>query len=484
MLFNSLEYLLFFPLVVALYFALPFRMRWVALLAASYYFYMSWKAEYAVLILIATFVNYAAAIQIHRSKNHSIRKNYLVLSLVVSLGILFVFKYFNFFMDSASSTAGAIGLGWESPALRLLLPIGISFYTFQALSYTIDVYLGRQEPERHPGIFALYISFFPQLVAGPIERAGRLLPQFKKKHDFDYERVTDGLKLILWGFFKKLVIADRLAIYVNQVYGNPTDHTGLPLIIATYFFAFQIYCDFSGYSDIAIGSARVMGFDLMDNFNRPYFAKNPVEFWRRWHISLSTWFRDYLYIPLGGSRVSRKRLYLNLAVVFLITGLWHGAAWTFVVWGGIHGLYIIGYNMSRGLREKANTKLGLVRYPGMMKYVNVFVTFNLVSFAWIFFRANSMSDALYIAGHLFSGINAGQFTLKALSGKMVPAEFIIAVASILFMEVVHLIQRHSHMRSFLTDKPLWLRWPIYYILMFSILLLGVFGANEFIYFQF
>ena len=320
MLFNSLHFLIFFPIVIVIYFCIPHKYRWILLLFASYYFYMSWKAEYVILILISTIIDYFVAIKISREDNEKMRKIYLLLSIITNIGLLISFKYLNFISSSVSEFLQLFSIQFSPIILDVLLPVGISFYTFQTLSYTIDVYRRRIKPERHFGIFAVYVSFFPQLVAGPIERGKNLLPQFLEKHYFDYIRVTNGLKLMLWGFFKKIVIADRLAVVVNAVYNNPTEFTGAPLILATVFFAFQIYCDFSGYSDIAIGTAQVMGYNLMDNFKRPYFAGSISEFWQRWHISLSTWFRDYLYIPLGGSRVSIPRWYFNLIIIFIVSG--------------------------------------------------------------------------------------------------------------------------------------------------------------------
>ncbi|MFC1608484.1 MBOAT family O-acyltransferase [Candidatus Latescibacterota bacterium] len=337
MLFNSIHYFFFFPVIVAVFYSIPHRFRWMLLLAASYYFYMCWKPEYLVLILIATAVNYLAGLMMGAAASVKARKLYLVLSLSTSLGILFCFKYFNFFNESFRALFTRLNLLYDVQAFEVLLPVGISFFTFQALSYSIDVYRGDREPEKHPGIFALYVAFFPQLVAGPIERSTRLMPQFFKKVPFGCDRVTDGLKKILVGLFKKVVIADRLALYVDAVYNNQAQHSGSTLLLATIFFSFQIYCDFSGYSDIAIGSARVLGYELMENFKRPYLSRSVGEFWKRWHISLSTWFRDYLYIPLGGSRVAYWRRYTNIFIVFLISGLWHGANWTFVVWGALHG---------------------------------------------------------------------------------------------------------------------------------------------------
>ncbi|HOJ12159.1 MAG TPA: MBOAT family O-acyltransferase, partial [Clostridiales bacterium] len=341
MLFNSLEFLIFYPIITILYFILPYRARWVLLLAGSYYFYMAWRPEYIILIMISTFVSYFTGIKIGQANNKSTKKKYLNLSLLINLGLLIVFKYFNFFNDSLRTLFTQLNLPYNVPGFNLLLPMGISFYTFQTLSYSIDVYRGTMKPETHFGIFALYVSFFPQLVARPIERADRLLPQFYNKNKFDYDRVTSGLKIMAWGFFKKVVVADRLGIAVSAIYNNPVKHNSIQFIIATLFFTFQIFCDFSGYSDIAIGSARIMGFELMENFKRPYFSKSVAEFWRRWHISLSSWFKDYLYIPLGGNRVSKARNYFNLFITFLASGLWHGANWTFVVWGALHGAYIV-----------------------------------------------------------------------------------------------------------------------------------------------
>ncbi|HOD52534.1 MAG TPA: MBOAT family O-acyltransferase, partial [Candidatus Hydrogenedentes bacterium] len=339
MLFNSLQFVVFFPIVVMVYFALPFRFRWAFLLAASYYFYGCWRANYLVLLFASTILDYVAGLGIGSTNNPRVRTLFLLMSLIGNFGMLFTFKYFNFFTSNFEFLFDFYRI--PKPALQVLLPVGISFYTFQTLSYTIDVYRGEQKPERHFGYFALYVTFFPQLVAGPIERSTRLLPQFFVKHDFDYERLRSGLLIMMVGFFKKLVIADRLSIYVDEVYNNPGKYHGLPVIAATYFFAFQIFCDFAGYSDIAIGSARIMGFELMQNFRRPYFATSISDFWRRWHISLSTWMRDYLYVALGGNRVSKLKWYRNLILTFVLSGLWHGAAWTFVIWGFFHGACLV-----------------------------------------------------------------------------------------------------------------------------------------------
>jgi len=334
---------------------------------------------------------------------------------------------------------------------------------------------------------ALYIAFFPQLLAGPIERATRLIPQFYQRVNFDDQRVTDGLRLMIWGFFEKMVIADNLAILVDSVYNHPTHYQGIGLTLATLFYSFQIYCDFSGYSDIAIGAAQIMGYQTMDNFNRPYFSSSIGDFWRNWHISLSTWLRDYLYIPLGGNRVSRPRWYFNLMVVFLLCGLWHGANWTFILWGGIHGFYLIFSNLTKKIREGIIQKTGLNHPPGFYRAIKVVTTFVLVSFAWIFFRANSVSDSLYIISHLFSGWEK-EFSIDGLRNmvfwKEGRFEFIIGSASIVFLIVVQIFQRNGRIYHLLSSKPIGLRWSFYYFILLAILLCGNFGTKQFIYFQF
>jgi D-alanyl-lipoteichoic acid acyltransferase DltB (MBOAT superfamily) len=323
--------------------------------------------------------------------------------------------------------------------------------------------------------------FFPQLVAGPIERAKNLIHQFYQEHYFDYKRVTDGLKLMLWGFFKKVVIADKLSAIVGAVYNNPTQFTGTPLILATVFFAFQIYCDFSGYTDIAIGAAQVMGFKLMDNFKRPYFSKSLSEFWKRWHISLSSWFRDYLYIPLGGNRISVPRKCANLFIVFLVGGLWHGANWTFVIWGALHGFYLIFETIAMPLKNRILEITRLVNFPRLIQLTGISFTFILVNIGWIFFRAKNVSDAFYILTHLFTNIS---FNIPRLNMGIGWSGFIYCSAIIGFMEFIHLIQEHRSIRQFLDTKSIWFRWTIYIILIYAILFFGVFNKTQFIYFQF
>jgi alginate O-acetyltransferase complex protein AlgI len=354
MLFNSIHFLIFFPVVTLVYFLLRGQnLRLLFMLAASYYFYMSWKWEYGILLFLTTFVDYVLGWLMASAQSKAVKRLLLVLSLCSNLSVLFLFKYYNFFRDAFNIVLEAAHIPGLPPFKFILpsgifLPVGISFYTFQSLSYTIDVYRGQTPAERNFIVFALYVSFFPQLVAGPIERSTHLLPQFRKPYNFDYRRTIEGLRLMLWGFFMKLCIADGVAGYVQSVYGHVHDYTGYPLLLATYLFAFQILCDFSAYSAIAIGSAKILGFDLMENFRRPYFAQSIEDFWRRWHISLSTWFKDYLYIPLGGSRVSTSRWCFNIMLVFLLSGLWHGAAWTFIAWGALHGVYMIAGRAKSG----------------------------------------------------------------------------------------------------------------------------------------
>ncbi len=489
MIFNSIQFLIFFVVVVSTYFLINSKYRWILLLAASYYFYMSWNPTYILLIVLSTVVDYFASLKMAEQETKEKRKKYLLLSLFVNLGLLFFFKYYGFFNNSVSSVVRAFNMNLGLPNFDLLLPVGISFYTFQTLSYTLDVYRGDKEAEKHFGIFALYVSFFPQLVAGPIERSTRLLPQFRKKIDFDSARVASGLQLMLWGYFKKVVVADRLALYVNGVYNNLEGLRGITLILATVFFAFQIYCDFSGYSSIAIGAARVMGFDLMTNFRRPYFAKSIPEFWRRWHISLSTWFKDYLYIPLGGNRVSKIRYYFNLFITFLVSGLWHGAAWTFVIWGALHGFYQIISISTAQFRKNIKDKIGLSNLPTLNKWWQILATFALVNFGWIFFRANSFSDAIYVVNNLFVSLGTQLSSWQNLKAAVVgyglnQYELILAFAVILIMEIVHLMQRQGSVREFLNQKPLLFRWAAYYGLVIIILAFGVYGEAEFIYFQF
>jgi len=480
MLFNSLEFIVFFPLVVAAYFALNPRYRWVLLLLASYYFYMCWNYKYIVLILFSTVVDYAAARLMYKSETKKRKRLFLILSLFSNLGLLFFFKYFSFFGENINALFDQVNIFYNVPAYDFLLPVGISFYTFQTLSYTIDVYKGARKPEYHIGKFALYVAFFPQLVAGPIERSSRLLPQFHKAHKFEYERVKNGIILMVWGFFKKVVIADRLSEYVNEVYNNPEVYGGFQDLIATFFFGSQIYCDFSGYSDIAIGSAMVLGYDLMTNFRRPYLSRSIREFWGRWHISLSTWFRDYLYIPLGGNRVVKWRWYYNLFITFLISGLWHGANWTFVAWGALHGAYLVLAILTTKFRDSYSQSTGLSNIKWLGNFLNLIWTFGLVYFAWIFFRANNLSDAIHFITNIFDfstyNMDVQLFHFKA--------DFYLSFVLIGFLAFVEILQEKYNLIQRLTQQKAVVKWLLFFVILGSIFILGKWDESDFLYFQF
>ncbi|MDJ1496545.1 MBOAT family O-acyltransferase [Cytophagaceae bacterium DM2B3-1] len=481
MLFNSIEFIIFFTIVTSLYFFLEHRYRWFMLLIASCIFYMWFVPVYILILFLTIVVDYYAGIKIEDSVGKK-RKYYLIFSILSTCLILFVFKYFNFFNDTFQSIAQVFHWNYPVNNMSILLPIGLSFHTFQSLSYVVEVYRGNQTVERNFGIYSLYVMFYPQLVAGPIERPQNLLWQFYEEHHFEYNRVVNGLKLMAWGLFKKVVIADRLSEFVNIVYNDPTSYEGISLVIATIFFAFQIYCDFSGYSDIAIGAAQVMGFKLMTNFNRPYFSKTISEFWKRWHISLSTWFKDYLYIPLGGNKVPKWRWQFNLFITFLVSGLWHGASWNFVIWGALNGFYLVVALNTLKVRNKLAKLIGITSFPQLNKWLNIGSTFLLINFAWIFFRANTFDDSLYIVKHLFSGWQNVRFRNILLGQPL--SEFIIAILVIIGMEVVHLLQRRESVRAFVTKRPVWVRWSFYYLIILGILFLGKFDNAEFIYFQF
>jgi alginate O-acetyltransferase complex protein AlgI len=494
MLFNSFEFILFFIFVTTSYFILPHKYRWFLLLASSCYFYMAFIPIY-ILILGATIViDYFAGIYIEKL-NETKTKNYtrwfLIASLIANIGVLAVFKYYNFFIDNFKAITD--GFGWQINYcyLGIALPIGLSFHTFQAMSYTIEVYRGNQKAERHFGIYSLYVMFYPQLVAGPIERPQNILHQFHEKKLFNYLNVTNGLKLMAWGLFKKVVIADRLAIFTDPVFNQPQNYPAITLLIAAIFFSYQIYCDFSGYSDIALGSAQVMGFELMKNFDRPYHSKSISEFWKRWHISLSTWFRDYLYIPLGGSRVATlRRLFFNLFFVFLVSGFWHGANWTFIVWGALHGFYLIFALIKDKLIHKFLPRMKIIK-PGVLNIsIDVIVTFILVMVAWIFFRCKNLADSWLFIKKMFSEIVGDIYiiivykninlNLTAIS----KTQIILSIFLILALETIHIIQGKESMRLMISSKPIIVRWSLYYGIVLAIIFLGVFDKREFIYFQF
>jgi alginate O-acetyltransferase complex protein AlgI len=493
MLFNSLQYLIFLPIVVGLYYIVPHKWRWLLLLVASYYFYMCWKAEYAILLLISTGAAYGTGLGIDRTENLRTKKIYLWSCITLLLGILFTFKYFNFAGASLRGLCAELSIPLQIPISHLLLPIGISFYTFQKISYVLDVYYAKVKAERHFGIFAVYSCFFPQLVAGPIERARHLLPQFFGNHEFSYDRATSGLHLILWGLFKKIVVADRLGILVKAVYDDPGSYSGLPVLVAIVFFAIQIYCDFSGYTDIAIGSARLLGFDLMANFRQPYFSRSITEYWRRWHISLSTWFRDYLFLPLEIATRSNPypmlRVSFNMIFTFFVCGLWHGANWTFAAWGALHGCYMVLDKFFGPVRDQLRTKLKAGVFQTGFDWMNIGLTFGLVTIALIPFRAANFSDAWYVFTHMFSGIgdwfNLGSVAIQ-FRGMGVRLPYLICAAVFAGLVFIYdVIDSRQGAWELLKSKPRPLRWAVYYAMLALVLFFGHENqAQNFIYFQF
>lgn len=481
MLFNSIHFIVFFIVVTTAYFALPYKYRWVLLLSASCYFYMAFVPVFILILGFTIVVDYFAGIFIEQSDGKK-RKLFLIASLIANIGVLVVFKYYNFMNENFTFLLKGFALENPLPFLKILLPIGLSFHTFQAMSYTIEVYRGNHKAERHFGIYALYVMFYPQLVAGPIERPQNILGQFYEKHDFDYDRVVNGLRLMLWGFFKKIVIADRLAVFVNEVYNQPNEYNGGAIWLSTFFFAIQIYCDFSGYTDIAKGAARVMGYELLLNFNRPYFATSIKEFWSRWHISLSTWFRDYLYIPLGGNRVGVFRGYYNLFIVFLISGIWHGANWTYIVWGALHGFYIV---FESGLYKAFPSLINFSKKSFSHKLLMLVITFVLVDFAWLFFRANSIRDAFQL---IKNGVNLSggltSFNINAYSGFINSWELFFCFLFIAVLFLIEWVHRNSF-EMYIKKLSITKRWAYSIGMTLVILFFGIYGNDtQFIYFQF
>lgn len=483
MLFNSLSFAVFLPIVFCLYWLVPGKFRWSVLLASGWFFYMYWDVRFIGLIVLITLISYGCARIIQRSEKASVRKLCMILNTVVCIGILFVFKYFNFFADSFITMLQGFGLPVSSVTLNILLPVGISFYTFQTLGYVIDVYRGTVPAERHFGIYAAFVAFFPQILSGPIPRAGQLLPQISEPQTFRYEQAAYGLKQMAWGFFKKMIIADTLAIYTDLVFGNIQAHTGFTLIAATVMFTFQIYCDFSGYSDIAIGCAKLFGIDLMTNFSVPYLSGSIKEFWSRWHISLSTWFRDYVYIPLGGSRCSRMRHSLNLVATFAVSGLWHGASWTFVIWGILHGVGQVVENLFTGGKKLKGLK-DRITLSALLRTAAVFC---FCAAAWVFFKASSLQDALHVFTHCLEGITSPVTYLRdGLTVMTLTTDRCIDIALMMLTLVIFdCFSLRTDVIKKVGSFPLALRWMIYIVFLFFMLYLLPYKAGgEFIYFQF
>ena len=498
MLFNSIHFIIFFPIVVLVYFFIPNKVKYLWLLAASYYFYMCWDAKYALLILVSTIVTFISGLLIEKVKNSQrdehrkimYKKCVVVASFIINLGILIYFKYINFGISILSKVFNAVHIQLNVPAFDIILPVGISFYTFQALSYTMDVYRNDIYAEKNFFRYALFVSFFPQLVAGPIERSKNLLKQLAVPKKFIFENLQEGLLLMLWGYFLKIVLADRIAMFVDTVYCDYNTYSGMFLIVATILFAIQIYCDFAGYSTIAMGAARILGIQLMENFDAPYLSTSVADFWRKWHISLTSWFKDYLYIPLGGSRKGKFRKYLNIMIVFLVSGLWHGAQLSFVAWGGLNGMYQIIGDILQPLRDKAVSLLHLNRESIGHKVVHIIGTFVFVDFAWIFFRANRFLDAFRIIKSIFTVANPwilfdGSLYICGLDDKNFRF-MILAIGILLFSDIC----KHNRIkvREVILEQDYWCRWLVISGAIAFILLFGVWGPSfseaNFLYFQF
>lgn len=478
MLFNSLHFLIFFPVVVALFFLLPQRYRRITLLLASYYFYMAWRAEYIVFILGSTLVDYYVGLRMGEATDLRQRRRWLQLSLLLNLGLLFTFKYANFFDETLNATLSVFRLPYQLPGINLILPVGISFYTFQSLSYIFDVYRGQQAPERNLLTYAMYVTFFPQLVAGPIERPGHMLPQFSAEHHFNGQQAAAGLQRMAWGFFMKVVIADRAAMLALPAFFHPQGRSGWELLLACYLLTFMVYCDFGGYSEIALGAAQVLGFRLMENFKRPFLSPSVVEFWRRWHISLISWFTDYVYIPLGGSRVSVPRWVLNIMAVFLLSGLWHGANWTYVLWGGMNGAFIvIAVLLQRsGFTLRLQKALHLDRHPRLQKTLGILITYHLFILSGIFFMSPTLDGALYMLGNFWRG-GSTAFMNAAWLREAVPL-----IGWILILMLVECLREFTSVS--LERQPIAIRRVWQYALILIILVFGVFGSRAFVYYQF
>lgn len=493
MLFNSIDFLIFFPIVLLVYFVIPRKTRYIWLLIASYYFYMSLSPQYLILLVILTLVTYFTGIFMEKGSPGA-KKCCMIACLIVSLGILAVFKYSGFVMDSLNGILSSLHLQPMENTFHPVLPVGISFYTFQAVGYMLDVYRGNSRAERNVVKYALFVSFFPNILSGPIERGKNMLPQIENLKNlklWDYDRITSGAVLMLWGYFQKMVIVDRVALLVNEVYDNYRMHGAIAVITATLFFSVQVYCDFAGYSNLAVGAAKLMGIELMRNFETPYFSRSVGEFWRRWHISLSTWFRDYLYIPLGGNRCSKARHYLNLMVVFLVSGLWHGASWGYVVWGALHGAYQIIGIQTKQLRRRIADRLQFRQESFSYKLMQTGMTFVLVGFAWIFFRAENVRQAGGMISRLFTRWDPWTlFDESIYTWGLDRKEFWIAIFVIAVLLVVDLVRRvrQQDVIQLLSAQCIWFRWGLYLLLLFAILIWGQYGPEYdpqvFLYFEF
>ncbi len=479
MIFNSFAFLFFLPIVFAIYWSTPDKYKWIIVFVSSYCFYMGWNVKYVFIIFFVTVISFFAAIYIEKSESKSQKKIVLVATVFLFIGILLYFKYFNFLSESFSRLLGAFRIRKKTRIIDVLLPVGISFYIFQAMGYVIDTYRGEVKAEKHFGYYAAFISFFPQLVAGPIERTNNLLPQIKSKHIFNYQNATYGLKLMAWGYFKKLVIADALSIYTGRVFSFPQKYEGFTFVLVIFMFTVQIYCDFSGYSDIAIGVAKLFNINLMTNFKSPYYSQSIKEFWGRWHISLSKWFRDYIYIPLGGNRVSRVRHIFNLMLTFLVSGLWHGAKWTFVIWGGLFGILQVV--------EDASFNKNQLKSTGILRILRTIVIFGLCAGLWVFFASDSLSSAIYVFKNILNGIlSPMHYFVKGFTRlKIKTSDLITICLSMILLSIYDYVSLKKDVIEAISSKSIILRWTIYILfVLFCFFGITVTDSTEFIYFQF
>jgi len=489
MLFNSIDFAIFVPIVFILYWLVAvkyLKAQNLLIVASSYMFYGWWDWRFLSLILFSTLVDYSVGLRLKTEDNQTKRKVLLWLSILVNLGFLGFFKYYNFFLDNFITAFSFFGTEIKANSLNIILPVGISFYTFQTLSYTIDVYKRKLEPTKDFIAFSAFVGFFPQLVAGPIERATNLLPQFFKKRFFDYSEAVDGMRQILWGLFKKIVIADNCAEYANLIFNNSSDFSGSTLVLGALFFTFQIYGDFSGYSDIAIGTSRLFGFELMRNFNFPYFSRDIAEFWRRWHISLSTWFRDYLYIPLGGSRGGTWMKVRNTFIIFIVSGFWHGANWTFIIWGALNAVYFLPLLLTNNNRNNLEAVAQGKFFPSIKELSFMLLTFVLTVFAWIFFRAENIGHAVNYIHDMLSGLKYSWGYFQTINLIHYKIGYSIPILLVLFI-LTEWQGREGHfaIENIKLIRPKILRWLSYSIVLFVIYLFGNFNETiEFIYFQF
>lgn len=483
MLFNSIDFAIYLPIVFLLYwfvFQRNIRVQNFFIVVASYVFYGWWDWRFLSLLMFSTVVDYSVGIALSRTDDSRRRKMIFLASIVVNLGFLGFFKYYNFFADNFVAAFSFFGMKFHASTLKIVLPVGISFYTFQTLSYSIDVYRRKLEPTRDFVAFTAFVSFFPQLVAGPIERATNLLPQFFTQRQFDYLKARDGMRQILWGLFKKMVIADNCAQFANEAFGHYTHMSGSSLALGVFFFSIQIYCDFSGYSDIAIGTARLFGFSLMRNFSYPYFSRDIAEFWRRWHISLTTWFRDYLYIPLGGSRGNTWLRVRNTFIIFLVSGFWHGANWTFIAWGALNAIYFLPLLLTHSNRKNLDVIARGRSLPGIAEFMQMVITFLLTDLAWIFFRAETIGQAFAYIHHIFS---ASFFTLPHFSDMSRANLTLVLTGLMLLMEWMGREQEYAiEILGLRWNRPL--RWAMYALIIFCIGMFTPTHQTPFIYFQF